>query len=309
MECSVFKIERSNCERVLHGDFNVDSNKNLPLRKRKLNRLMGLFDLHRLICSPTHVTSSLQTLIDLIFVNNNHRIGESEVLHAGISDHSLVYCIMKAGLQNSIPRRIEYRSFKTYNNTAFVDDISKVPWSVIENVGNIDDAVFSWTTLFNDVAQEHALIKTRRAKGTHVPSMTNELSDLMRDRDYQHRKARGLKSGYHWNMFCKLRNAVPGNIKTSKSTYYVNLINESKGNSSKLWKAVNEVLPDCPSNPITTINHNGMSFISSSGKMLRFARYSSLVIDPILRVIDRSLYCPLLVRFSKEQFTINFLNI
>ena len=125
--------------------------------------------------------------------------------------------------------------------------------------------MFSWTTLFNDVAQEHALIKTRRAKGTHVPSMTNELSDLMRDRDYQHRKARGLKSGYHWNMFCKLRNAVPGNIKTSKSTYYVNLINESKGNSSKLWKAVNEVLPDRLSNPITTINHNGMSFTSSSG--------------------------------------------
>ena len=95
--------------------------------------------------------------------------------------------------------------------------------------------MFLWTTLFNDVAQEHAPIKTRRAKGTHVPSMTNELSDLMRDRDYQHRKARGLKSGYHWNMFCKLRNAVPGNIKTSKSTYYVNLINESKGNSSFIW--------------------------------------------------------------------------
>ena len=125
--------------------------------------------------------------------------------------------------------------------------------------------MFSWTTLFNDVAQEHALIKTKRAKGTHVPSMTNELSDLMRDRDYQHRKARGLKSGYNCNMFCKLRNAVPGNIKTSKSTYYVNLISESKGNSSKLRKAVNEVLPDRLSNPITTINHNGMSFTSSSG--------------------------------------------
>ena len=46
MENSLSKIERSNCERVLFGDFNVDfsiSTKNLPL-KRKLNRLMGLFD-------------------------------------------------------------------------------------------------------------------------------------------------------------------------------------------------------------------------------------------------------------------------
>ena len=54
-------------------------------------------------------------------------------------------------------------------------------------------------------------------------------------------------------MFCKLRNVVRGNIKISKSTYYVNLINESKGNSSKLWKAVNDlvllpplIIKECP---------------------------------------------------------------
>ena len=211
------------------------------------------------------MTSSSQSLIDLIFVNNSRRIVESGVLHVGISDHSLVYCIMKAGIQKSIPRRIEYRSFKSYNKTAFIDDVSKVPWSVVENAENVDDAVFSWTTLFNDVAQDHAPIKTQRVKGTHVPWMTKELADLMKDRDYHHKKARGLKSGYHWNMFCKLRNEVRSNIKKSKSTYYINLINESKGNSSKLWKAVNEALPDHPSNPITSLNHNGMSVTSSTG--------------------------------------------
>lgn len=62
MENSLSKIERSNCKMVLLGDFNVDfsiSTKNSPL-KWTLNRLMGIFDLHQLICSPTRVTSSSQ---------------------------------------------------------------------------------------------------------------------------------------------------------------------------------------------------------------------------------------------------------
>ena len=36
------------------------------------------------------------------------------------------------------------------------------------------------------------------------------------------------------------RNFVNREIKSSKSNYYCNLIEESKGDSSMVWKAVNE---------------------------------------------------------------------
>ena len=62
----------------------------------------------------------------------------------------------------------------------------------------------------------------------------------MRDRDYHHRKARKSGSAYHWHLFRKLRNFVNKEIKASKSKYYTNLIEESKGNASKIWNAVNE---------------------------------------------------------------------
>ena len=60
----------------------------------------------------------------------------------------------------------------------------------------------------------------------------------MHHRDYHHRKAIKSGSSYHWKMYRKLRNFE---IRKSKSNYYIDLIENSKGEIRKLWNAVNEV--------------------------------------------------------------------
>ena len=62
----------------------------------------------------------------------------------------------------------------------------------------------------------------------------------MRDNDYHHRKAMKTGSCYHWKMYKKLRNFLTRETKASKSLYYNNLSKESKGNTQKMWKVVNE---------------------------------------------------------------------
>ena len=42
-------------------------------------------------------------------------------------------------------------------------------------------------------------------------------------------------------MYRKLRNSVNREIKSSKSKYCCELIEQSKGDSTKIWKAINEV--------------------------------------------------------------------
>ena len=76
--------------------------------------------------------------------------------------------------------------------------------------------------------------------GINSAWMTSKISVAMRDRDYHPRKARKSGSAYHWHMFRKLRYFVNKEIKASKSKYYTNLIEESKGNASKIWNVVNE---------------------------------------------------------------------
>ena len=72
-------------------------------------------ELSQLVKEPTRATDTSRTTIDLIFVNNEHRFVDDGVIPQAISDHYLVYCILKVGMPKGSPRVVEYRSYKKYN--------------------------------------------------------------------------------------------------------------------------------------------------------------------------------------------------
>ena len=111
----------------------------------------------------------------------------------------------------------------------------------------MNDAVHLWEHLFLDVPDVHAPIKTRRRKGHQTPWVTSKLSEIRRDWDYHHKKARKSNSKYHWGMYRKLRNLANRENKRLKSEYFCNLINDSKGDSAKMWKSLKQVIPDSKS--------------------------------------------------------------
>jgi len=84
-------------------------------------------DIKQIIDKPTRITEHSRTLIDLIFTNIDQRIVQSGVLQTSLSDRSLIFCVMKAGVPKLPPRKFEYRSFKNYNKNAFVDDLNQAP--------------------------------------------------------------------------------------------------------------------------------------------------------------------------------------
>ena len=89
-----------NSDVVVLGDFNVDCQPvtagNGNALKRKVYSFMCSLDLIELIKEPTRITDTSKTLIDLIFVNNEHRFIKSGVVLLSISDHSLV---LKVGVR------------------------------------------------------------------------------------------------------------------------------------------------------------------------------------------------------------------
>lgn len=91
------------------------------------------FGLTQRINESTRITNTSQTIIDIIFVNNEHRIINSGVIPISISDHSFVYCSLKSGLRKATPKIIEYRSYKYFNVDSFKADLKHAPWHVIEN--------------------------------------------------------------------------------------------------------------------------------------------------------------------------------
>ena len=242
LEISMEKVNLDKCDFVLLGDLNANM---LPYSRKKEKQELKKFaishDLTQLITEATRVTETSKTLLDVILVNNDHRINDYGVVPVPLSDHYLVYCVFKAGVTKAPPKTIEYRSYKNFDANTFLADLESVPWHVIENEEDIDSAVFVWNQLFSEIADLHAPVKRRRIRGVPLPWLSDKITEAMKDRDFHHRKAVKTNSVFHWACYRKLRNRVNREVKAAKSKYYCDLIKEAKGDSGKIWKAVNEV--------------------------------------------------------------------
>ena len=89
------------------------------------------------------------------------KISNSDVLHLGIRDHSLIYACRKIAFQKNQSEFVETRSYKNYNINNFGYDLSHALES-----GNCKngDPNFEWHEFkkaFNLTADKHVPIKMR----------------------------------------------------------------------------------------------------------------------------------------------------
>ena len=117
---------------LLLGDFKcdmLDPNKP-PLDGRDLCDLLDIYNLENLIMSPTRTTKTCKTLLDRIRANNERGILSSGVVDVQISDHSLVYTILRLSAPRLRSEKVCARSFKNFNADNFIQDLKNVPFHV-----------------------------------------------------------------------------------------------------------------------------------------------------------------------------------
>ena len=252
----------TNADIVLLGDLNVNfqvgRSSTQSNSKQNLVRLANTYHLEQLIVEPTRISESSSTLIDLLFVNNSHKIVDSGVIHLPISDHSIIVCVIKGGVKKGPSRIIEFRSYKRYCEDAFINELDEVNWHLIDDIPDIDTAVAAWSSMFTDVADRHAPIKKLRVKGCSTPWLMSDLSTAMRERDSYHRKAIRSNSPSMWKKFRKLKLSVNKQLRECKTNYFRDLIQKNSGNSAKLWKTLNEVTSRQRFSPLSCIESEGV---------------------------------------------------
>ena len=60
-----------------------------------------------------------------------------------ISDHDLVYAVLKRKRQRPKPTFITTKSFKKYQHEAFLRDVSLIPWSVVNCFDEVNDSLYA----------------------------------------------------------------------------------------------------------------------------------------------------------------------
>ena len=102
-------------------------------------------------------------LIDHIYTNNENNIQYVNVEKMCISDHYGIFCNRSTNVlpdKNDDHQTITYRSFKHFDESCFLNELSTVPWEIIENFETVDDILSVWTLLFTEILDKHAPIKT-----------------------------------------------------------------------------------------------------------------------------------------------------
>ena len=216
------------------GDFNKDLLKTNQTRDW-VNSMKSL-GFTQLVNCPTRVTYSTSTLIDHIYTTNEENISDARVAQIGLSDHYAIFCCRKINfsLKNNSHKTIKYRSFKSFNENEFLQDLSAVPWSEIELLENVDTMLGVWYDFFNDVIDKHAPIKTHRIKNEVQPEwVTSDILDRIKQRDI-------LKKEGRFDDYRIARNEVSSIIQEAKGSVYKTKIEEGKNDPKTIWKLSKE---------------------------------------------------------------------
>jgi hypothetical protein len=112
--------------------------------------LVRAHSLEQSVASPTRITENTQSMIHLIFVNNQPRVVSSGICQLSISNHSLIYCSIEAGVQKSggCHRDINYRCYRHYDKSTFVDDLEKSDWTFVDSLDDINETLNKWCDTF-----------------------------------------------------------------------------------------------------------------------------------------------------------------
>lgn len=161
------------------GDFN----NNLPKDGGHFKDLLEVYGLKNLIKSPTRIGKTSSTLLDLILTNNTRRIFSSGVVDADISDHSLLYTILKTTAPRLRSRKIQLRSLKNFDQDLFLRDLYNVTFHAMDVLDGIDDEQYVFESLYLDILNKHAPQKQAHIRINQFPFMNEQWRKAIRHRN------------------------------------------------------------------------------------------------------------------------------
>ena len=123
-----------------------------------------------------------------------------------------------------------YRSFKTFNEDAFIKDLAADLRNFsVDLQSDINDDLTVWYTIFLKNLDHHAPYKTKRVKSKKLPDWYNdEISNVRRKRD-------ACKRNHLWSEYRKYRNMTKSLIRKAKRKHFSDSVTQSK-DTRAMWQ-------------------------------------------------------------------------
>ena len=145
---------------------------------------------------------------------------------------------------SSVPSVSKFRSFRSFNEDEFKEDLRNIDWSEFDqDHASVDELWNSFKSIFNHLSDKHAPHITVRRKQKGVPWINDEYIQLARDRDYFRKKFNQTKESQYWEKYKFYRNKANNLNKLLKKTYYKNKLAKCGNDVGKNWTILKNLLP------------------------------------------------------------------
>ncbi|XP_075150444.1 uncharacterized protein LOC142224546 [Haematobia irritans] len=183
---------------VITGDFNSN-----VLLEKNLVDAMETLNLNLVnSCNPTHFSTTVNTLLDLVFVNNNERVLHYDQLSgSGFSKHDIIFLSYDCSITSQI-NTYTYRDFKRINISALECDLSNKCWTPLYFLSTSEEKTRYLTDEIINLYNQHVplVIKTVTPKLRHWFKEDTKLLIEKRDKAYRRWKRYKTPSLYNYDI-------------------------------------------------------------------------------------------------------------
>ena len=228
---------------ILAGDFNVnmlnhDSNDSIFLTENVIDQ----FSLKQLISTPTRITNTSSTLIDLLLVSNESNVKFSGSCDApGISDHFFVYLAYSLKKPKFKSKVVNRRDFRKFDNIAFSSEVEVAPWENVFCVDNVDDKVVILENIINDILDKFAPYRTFVIKRSTTPWLNETIKSKMAERDRCKISFNNTGDQNLWQNYKILKNQVTAMVRTSQKKLFNETLNTKVKSSKDFYAAAKKL--------------------------------------------------------------------
>ena len=224
---------------VILGDLNSDLIAK-DYEGRRLLRILGSFDLHNVIKDPTRTTVTTSTLLDIMITTDISKIITSGTFDPDLSDHCLIYGIIRLQRKRIPPKYIFAKNYKQVNIETLKHAFITAPWSVIEAFDDPDDITWAWETLYKDIVNDHISQRRVKIRSDSLPWMNSHIRKTMNKRYNILKQAKETGSKEQWEEYKKLRNEVTKLLREAEAHYWRQEFKNTES-SKDFWKLVAKI--------------------------------------------------------------------
>ena len=195
---------------MVTGDLNYDCLE--PSKSKTLIDICDIFDLTNMVKSAKcFIKNCIPSLVDVILTNKHRFCFNAISFGCGISDwHKLIGMVVKGATARVEKWRIKYRSYKTFDEKAFSDDVGRIPFHAAYVVYDVDDIYWAHELLLTDVINEHVPIKERVTKVRKPAYMNDNFRRAVFKQHMLYNKYKKGKTSADWELYRKQLNYVIG---------------------------------------------------------------------------------------------------